>query len=124
MPEPQTERHSAQLKLTSHGPEGGIPIKAAVHIKERATELGGQLAQLGEGDARICLERPLARGTELSLLVEFVDKQGREIRFRYQGMVASEVNDPWNEAVDFEEGVGLSGEHAREILAELFREVG
>jgi hypothetical protein len=125
MAEPQTEYHSEQPKLATHGPQVAVPIKAAVHTKKRATELGRQLAQLGEGNARICLGQSLAKGTELSVLVEFPDRRGSEIRLRCQGKVTSAVNDPWDEvAVVFEEGVGLSGEQAREILAELFQKAG
>ena len=121
MPEPQTQGHTKRLKPTFHGLQVVLPVKATFQPQGEVIELGGQLALLGASNARIRLERPIAKGTALSVLVEFADRRGREIRFRFQGKVVSDVNDPWDEtAVDFEEGVGLSGEHAREVLAELF----
>jgi hypothetical protein len=102
-----------------------VPVKAKVQTEQGVKEFEGRLEEIGEGNARICLDHPLAEGTELMVFVEFSDRRGREIEFRYEGKVVSPFYDPWYEvAVDFEEGVAISGSHAREILSELFPEEG
>jgi len=119
------EHQYAESKRTPRHLKVSVPVKAKVQTEEGLKEFKGRLEEIGEGNARICLDHPLAEGTELSVLVEFSDRRGREIRFRYEGKVVSAVYDPWYEvAVDFEEGVAISGAHAREILAELFPEEG
>ncbi len=102
-----------------------VPVKVIVHIEEGLRELRGQLEELGGGKARIRLDHPLPEGNELEVLVEFKDRSHREIRFRYKGRVASITNDTRDGVdLDLEEGVGMSGEHVAEILAELFPKEG
>jgi len=100
-----------------------VPVKAIVQTDQGVREFKGRLEELGEGNARICLDHPIAEGTELMVFIEFSDRRGREIQFRYEGKVVSPYYDSWYEvAVDFEEGVAISGAHAREILSELYPE--
>ena len=125
MCESDKEYRSEMPKPTPRRLKVSVPVKANVLTEEGLKEFDGRLEEIGEGNARICLDHPLAEGTELSVVVMFLDRRGREIRFRYEGKVASAVYDPWYEvAVDFEEGVAISGAQAREILAELFPEEG
>jgi hypothetical protein len=117
------EHRSEVSKPTPRRLRVSIPVKAKVQTDAGEREFEGRLEEIGDGNARICLDHPLAEGTELMVFVEFSDRRGREIRFRYEGKVVSPFYDPWYEvAVDFEEGVAISGAHAREILAELFPE--
>ena len=100
-----------------------IPVKGTVRTEDGEKELDGRLEAIGEGHARIFFDHPLAEGTGLSLVVEFKDRKNREIRFGYQGKVASGTCCSWYEVViDFDEGVGISGKDAREILSDLFPE--
>jgi hypothetical protein len=115
------EPQSMKPEAPSRRMEISVPVKVRVHTEEAAEELAGCIEELGEENARICLDQPVAEGTELSILVEFKNDSKREIRLQYEGKVVSAFSDPWYTiAVDFEKGVGISGEHAREILAELF----
>lgn len=109
-----SEEASSSLKVS-------IPVIATVRTDEGVRELEGRLDVIGEGHARIYFNRPLQEGTELSVLVNFKDRRNREIRFRYEGKVSSMSRVPWYDVdVDFEEGVGISGKDAREILSDLF----
>jgi len=126
-PEVTTERNA---KNASGQPQGigrplrvSIPVKATAQTAAGAEEYEGHLESLGEGHARITFDHPLAQGTELSLLIEFKDRRKREIRFRYDGKVASPTCALWYEVdVALEDGVAISGKDAREILSELFPE--
>lgn len=110
------ERVSPPLKIS-------IPVKGTVETPEGIRVYEGRLEAIGEGHARIFFDRPLPQGTELTVLVEFKDRKNREIRFRYEGKVASVSINSWYEvAVDLEEGVSISGKDARELLSELFPE--
>lgn len=83
----------------------------------------GRLEAIGEGKAQICLDRPVAAGTEIEVIVEFKDRRNREIRFRYEGEIASAVSRRWYQVeVSLKDGVGISGKDAREILADVFPE--
>lgn len=100
-----------------------IPVRGKVRTEEGEKELEGRLEAIGEGHARIFFDQPLAEGVGLSLVVEFKDRRNREIRFGYQGRVASSACGSWYEvSVVFDEGVGISGKDAREILSDLFPE--
>lgn len=100
-----------------------IPVKATVQTSRGIEVYEGRLEAIGEGQARIFFDSPLPEGTELNVLVEFKDRRNREIRFGYEGRVASASHRLWYEvAVDFDEGVSISGKNARELLAELFPE--
>ena len=100
-----------------------IPLRATSCTEKGVEEIEGRLEAIGIGKARICLDHPLAQGTKIEVVVEFKDRRNREIRFRYDAKVASVVCRHWYEvAVTLEEGVGISGKDAREILADLFPE--
>lgn len=100
-----------------------IPLKAFTRSSSGAEELDGRLEMIDETTAQICLDHPLAEGSDVEVTVEFRDRRNREIRFRYDATVASAVCRLWYEmAVTFKEGVGISGKDAREILADLFPE--
>ena len=121
MAELHKEPRSEQPKCTPRRQKVSVPVKAVVGAEGRVKDFPGRMEELTEGKARISLDHPLTEGTELSVLVEFSDSKGREIRFRYKGKVASVFNGPLYEVdVDFEQGVGISGAGAREMLAELF----
>lgn len=121
MGQSSNEHQSEESNCTSRRLKISIPVKAKVQTEQGQKEFEGRLEELGDGNARICLDHPLAEGTELTVLVAFSDKKGREIQFRYEGKAVSPVYKPWYEVtVDFEEGVAISGAHAREMLAELF----
>ena len=112
----RSQDRSRPLKLS-------IPVKATVSTADGVMEYEGQLVALGEGYARIYFDHPLAQGTELTVVVEFRDRRDREIRFRYDAKVTSPSSPPWYEvAINYEEGVGISGKDAKEILADLFPE--
>jgi hypothetical protein len=97
-----------------------IPVKATVRASEGVKEYEGKLMAIAEGYARICFDHPLAQGTEVTIVVEFKDRRNREIRFKYDAKVTSPACAVWYEAaVDFGEGVGISGKDAREMLSEL-----
>lgn len=99
----------------------GIPVKAIVQTEDRLDVIEGRLEAIGEGQARIFFAHSLPEGTVLTVLVEFKDRRDREIRFRYEGKIASASRNSWHEVdVDFDEGVSISGKDARELLAELF----
>lgn len=111
------------LKQPSHPLRVSIPLKATNRTANGTEEIEGRLEAIDEGNAQICLDQPLAEGTKLEVLVEFRDRRNREIRFRYEAKVASAVCRQWYEvAVVFEEGVGISGKDAREILSDVFPE--
>jgi len=128
-PEVTTERNA---KNASGQPQGigrplrvSIPVKATAQTAAGVEEYEGRLESLGERHARITFDHPLAQATELSLLIEFKDRRNREIRFRYDGKVTSPTCTLWYEVdVALEDGVGISGKDAREILSELFQEEG
>lgn len=118
-------RQSEESKQPTRRLQISVPVKAKVQTDRGVREFKGRLEEIGEGNARICFDHPLAEGTELMVFIEFADRGGREIEFRYEGKVVSPFYDSWYEvAVDFEENVAISGAHAREILSELFPEEG
>lgn len=118
-------RESERAKYSPPPLRVSIPLLATNRTAKGAKVFEGRLEAIEEGKAQICLDQPLEVGTEIEVLVEFKDRRNREIRFRYEGKVASAVSRKWYEmAVIFEEGVGISGKDAREILADLFPEEG
>ena len=118
-----TPLHTNQEKNSNPSLKVSIPVKGTIRTELGEQKIEGRLEAIGEGHARIFFDHPLAEGTGLSLVVEFKDRRNREIRFGYQGKVTSSVCCSWYEvAVDFDEGVGISGKDAREILADLFPE--
>lgn len=118
-----TTLRTDQQKSTNPPLKVSIPVKGTVRTEEGVKEIQGRLEAIGEGHARIFFDHPLAEGTGLSLVVEFKDRKNREIQFGYQGKVACATCGSWYEvAVDFDEGVGISGKDAREILSDLFPE--
>lgn len=123
MTKPSTTPHTDEQGHRSPPLKVSIPVKGTVRTENGEKELDGRLEAIGEGHARIFFDHPLAEGTGLSLVVEFKDRKNREIRFGYQGKVASGTCCSWYEVViDFDEGVGISGRDAREILSDLFPE--
>lgn len=119
----RTKAQSDQQEEAAPALKVSIPVKGTIQTEEGKQELEGRLESIGEGRARIFFNHPLAEGTGLSLVVEFKDRRNREIRFGYQGKVVSGRCGSWYEvAVDFDEGVGISGRDARAILSDLFPE--
>ena len=107
----------------SHPLRTSIPLKATERTESGTNEIEGRLEAIAEGEAQICLDQPLRVGTEIEVLVEFKDQRNREIRFRYEGEIASAVIRQWYQMeVSFKGGGGISGKDAREVLAELFPE--
>lgn len=105
------------------------PLKVSVPLKatnstdgsERAFE--GRLEAITVGRAQILLDQPLAEGTKLDVVVEFRDRKNRQIQFQYEAEVASPVSRQWYEmAVNLGEGVGITGQDAREMLGDLYPE--
>lgn len=120
-----TTLHTDQENKSSPPLKVSIPVKGTARTELGEKEIEGRLETIGEGHARILFNQPLAEGTGLSLLIEFKDRRNREIRFAYHGKVTSGPYCLWHEvAVDFDEGVGVSGKDAREILADLFPKEG
>jgi hypothetical protein len=102
-----------------------IPVRAMARTADGVKEYEGKLMAIGEGYAQICFDHPLAQSTEITVVVEFKDRRDREIRFKYEAKVTSSACSVWYEAaIDFGEGVGISGKDAREILTELPPEEG
>ena len=102
-----------------------IPVKATGRTAEGVKEYDGRLVALGEGHAQVCFDHPLAPGAEVAMVVDFKDRQNREIRFKYDAKVTSPHCTAWYEvSVDLGEGVGISGKDARMILSELSPEEG
>lgn len=100
-----------------------VPVRAVMQTQDGRKKLSGRLELIGEGYGRISFDHPLEQSTELSLFVEFKDRRNREIRFHYDGKVTSPTCAQWYEVdVAFDEGVGISGKDAREILSDLFPE--
>jgi hypothetical protein len=63
-----------ELDRTSHALRASIPLRATKRNENRTNEFEGRLETLAEGEAQICLDRPLAEGTKLELLVGFTDR--------------------------------------------------
>lgn len=100
-----------------------VPLKAVIRSSKGNQELDGRLEMIDGSTAWIFLDQPVAEGSTVEVTVEFKDRRNREIRFRYGAKVASAVCRLWYEmAVTLEEGVGISGRDAREILGDLFPE--
>lgn len=98
-----------------------IPLRASNWTAEGVNVFEGRLEAIEAGRAQICLDHPLPAGTEIELLMELKDHRDREIRFRYIGKVTSAVIRRWYQVeVSFKEGGGISGKHAREVIADLF----
>lgn len=115
--QPKQNRQGAHLK------ELWIPVKATVRTAEGVREHHGWVEAIGDGYMQICFDHPLAKDTEITLVVEFKDRRQREIRFQYAAKVTSPTCASWYEVgVNFEDGVGISGKDAREMLSELFPE--
>lgn len=117
------DKHTGLRNHLSQPLEIGVPVRATVLSDGKIQVFDGRLEAIGEGQARIFFDQPLPEGTELSVLVEFKDRNNREIRFQYTGRIAFLSQKSWHEvAVDFDEGVSISGKDARELLSELFPE--
>jgi hypothetical protein len=110
----QTNPSSSALRVS-------IPLRATNWTAEGERVFEGRLEVIEDGKAQICLDQPLPVGTEIEVLLEFKDHKNREIRFRYEGEVASAVNRRWYQVeVSFKESGGISGKDAREVLADFF----
>lgn len=119
----RTKAHCDRQVQAAPALKVSIPVKCTIRTQEGRKELEGRLEAIGEEHARIFFDHPLAEGTGLSLVVEFKDRRNREIRFGYQGKVTSATCGSWYEvAVEFDEGVGISGKDAKAILSDLFPE--
>lgn len=119
----RTRAQCVQAKPARPALKVSIPVKGTIRTQKGKQELEGRLEAIGEEHARIFFDHPLAEGTGVSLVVEFKDRRNREIRFGYQGKVVCSSCGSWYEvAVDFDEGVGISGKDARAILSDLFPE--
>jgi hypothetical protein len=102
-----------------------IPAKAVVRTAEGVKEYEGRLVTPGGGHAQACFDHPLPQGTEVVMVVDFKDRQNREIRFKYDAKVTSPSCAVWYEVtIDLGEGVGISGRDAKEMLSEFLREEG
>lgn len=102
-----------------------LPVKATMRTADGVQEYEGRLESIGGERARICFDRPVDQGTEITVVVEFKDKQNREIAFRYDAEVISPNSSLRYEVdVTLREGVGISGKDARDILSDLFAEHG
>lgn len=113
-----------QAELSSSALRVSIPLRAMNWTAKGVRVFEGRLEAIDDGKAQICLDQPLPVGTEIEVLIEFKDRKNREIRFRYEGKVASAVNRRWYQMeVNFKESGGISGRDAREILADLFPEI-
>jgi hypothetical protein len=113
-PREQMERLPSTLRVS-------IPLQASNWTAEGVNVFEGRPEAIEAGRAQICLDQPLPVGTEIDVLVELKDDQDREIRFRYEGKVASAVIRRWYQVeVSFNEGGSISGKDAREVLADLF----
>jgi hypothetical protein len=119
-------RRGQHCKETEHSPSAtrvSIPLRASNWTSQGVKVFEGRLETIEAGKAQICLDQPLPAGTEIDLLVELRDHQDREIRFRYEGKVASAATRRWYQMeVSFKECGGISGKDAREVLADLFPE--
>ncbi|HZT71961.1 MAG TPA: hypothetical protein VFC10_19725 [Terriglobia bacterium] len=116
LPNPDGRRKSLPASLNFV-----VSAKALLQTSGGVQVYEGRLQTIEGQKARILFAEPLPEGCPLTILVEFKDKKEREIRFRYEGRVASSGGNAWFEAaIDFDEGVSISGRNARELLSELF----
>jgi hypothetical protein len=110
-----------RLKTPDSTVKASIPLRATNWTADGVNVFEGRLEAFKDGKAQICLDQPLPIGTEIEILMEFKDHRNREIRFRYNGKVASGVSRRWYEVeVSFKDCGGISGKDAREVLADLF----
>jgi hypothetical protein len=110
-----------QTKPSSSALRVSIPLRATNWTAKGVRVFEGRLEAIEDGKAQICLDQPLRVGTEIEVLVEFKDQRNREIRFRYEGEIASAVTRQWYQMeVSFKGGGGISGKDAHEVLADLF----
>ena len=114
-------QHCTEMERSPSTIRVSIPLRASNWTAQGVKVFEGRLEAIEAGKAQICLDQPLPVGTEIDLLVELKDRQDREIRFRYQGKVASAATRRWYQMeVNFKECGGISGKDAREVLADLF----
>jgi hypothetical protein len=116
-------QHCKEMERPPSTMRVSIPLRASNWTAQGVKVFEGRLEEIEAGKAQICLDQPLPVGTEIDLLVELKDRQDREIRFRYEGKVASAATRRWYQMeVSFKECGGISGKDAREVLADLFPE--
>ena len=114
-------RHCKEMERSPSAIRVSIPLRASNLTAQGVKVFEGRLEAIEAGRAQICLDQPLPVGTGIDVLVEVKDDQDREIRFRYEGKVASAVISRWYQVeVSFKEGGSISGKDAREVLADIF----
>ena len=62
-------RQSEESKQPTRRLRISVPVKAKVQTDRGVREFKGRLEEIGEGNARICFDHPLAEGTELMVLI-------------------------------------------------------
>lgn len=116
-------QHREQAQHSSYTLRVSVPLQASNWTADGVNVFEGRLESIEPEKAQVCLDQPLPIGTEIDVLLELKDHQDREIRFRYEGKVASAVIRRWYQLeVSFKECGSISGKDAREVLADLFSE--